>query len=404
MVIGSVAKNSQLISQQPPLYFVGRDYHVFAKGYDPGDRKTPTNIAWELEREAVEQGWVVGRFVGSEREFIERFAASRDAVREAIRLLEARGSMLIERGRNGGLRLAEPDLEWAAGAFALFLRASAYSDAQLHETDAIAKPLLEELPGDHLIGQLYQRTLDLLSRAGATEPRLEARGFRIATRLIQRCSPIPLEGIQLGSEDRLCERFSSSRPTFRQALRILDDLGTLQVRRGRGGGYLLKRPSSIGVVRQVFALLASRRQTLDDVLPMKWVLDVVKLRLAMRALQQVDSSRREQHLQSLASVLTYPSEPYRWCLLQQALGRIGRDPMVNTFLWCLVAYHVRVAPSSVPWGEIETELRSAEGAAVQAISEGLETEAELHLRRGQAHITKLLYVHRLGGGAQQDID
>jgi DNA-binding FadR family transcriptional regulator len=389
MVIGSVAKNSPLISQQPPLYIVGRDYHVFAKGYDPGDRKTPAHIAWELEHEAVEQGWVVGRFVGSEREFIKRFAASRDAVREAIRLLEARGSMLIERGRNGGLRLAEPDLEWAAGAFALFLRASAYSDVQLLETDAIAKPLLKELPSDHLVGQLYQRTLDLLATRSAKDPRFEARGFRIATRLIQRCSPIPLEGIHLGPEDRLCERFSSSRPTCRQALRILDDLGTLQVQRGRGGGYLLKRPSSIGVVRQMFALLASRQQTLDDVLPMKWLLDIVKLRLAMRALQQMDSSRRAEHLQSLASILTYPSEPYRWCLLQQTLGRIGKNPMVNTLLWCIVAYHVRVAPSSAFWSEIETELRSAEEAVVQAIGTGLETEAELHLRRGQALMTGL---------------
>jgi DNA-binding FadR family transcriptional regulator len=382
-------KHTPLISQQTPLYTVGRDYHDFAKGYDPGDRKRPAHIAWALEHEAVEQGWVVGRFVGSERDLIDRFGVSRDVVREAIRLLEARGSMLIERGRNGGLWLAEPDLEWAAGALAMFLRASGYTDVQLDEMLSIARPLLAEMCNDHLLVQLQQRTFGLLATTEPTNPRFKGRGFRIATRLIQHYSPIPTEGIRLGSEESLCERFSTSRPTFRQALRILDDLGTLEVQRGRGGGYLLKRPSSIGVVRQMFALLASRQQTLDDVLPMKWTLDVVKLCLAMRALQRLDSSTRAEHQHFLASILTYPSEPYRWSLLQQALGRIGRDPMVNTLLWCLVAYHVRVAPSSAPWGEIESELRSAEDAVVRSIGEGLESEAVFHLRRGQDLITRM---------------
>ena len=371
---------------------MGRAYHDFAKGYDSGDRKTPAHIAWALEHEAVEQGWVVGRFIGSERDLIERFGVSRDVVREAIRMLEARGSISIGRGRNGGIRLARPELEWAAGAFAMFLRASGYSDVQLRETLSIVTPLPAEVRADDLIVQLQQRTLELLSATSVPNPRCGVRGFRIAIRLIQHYSPIPADGIRLGSENILCERLSTSRPTFRQALRILDDLGTLQVQRGRGGGYVLKRPSSIGVVRQLFALLASRQQTLHDLLPMKWTLDIVKLRLAMRVLRQLHSTARSEHLQSLASLLSYPSEPYRWCLLQQTLGRIGRDPMVNTLLWCLVAYDVRVAPSAAPWREIETDLHSAEEAVVRAISEGLESEAEHHLRRGQALIMQLFPV------------
>jgi hypothetical protein len=223
-----------------------------------------------------------------------------------------------------------------------------------------------------------------------------ALGFRIATRLIQSCSPIPAEGIRLGPEDSLCERLNTSRPTFRQALRILDDLGTLQVQRGRGGGYLLRRPSTIGVIRQMFALLASRQQSLKDVLPVKWTLDIVKLRLAMRTLRELDHETQLVHCQSLTTVLRYPSEPYRWCLLQQSLGRIGKDPMVNALVWCLVAYNVRVAPSTVTWGGIEPELHRAEDAVVCAIRDGREDDAEHHLRRGQALITDLF--HAVGGG------
>ncbi len=271
----------------------------------------------------------------------------------------------------------------------MFLRASGYSEVQLEETLSIARPLLEKMSSDCLLVQLQRRTFDLLTRTSEADPRCKGRGFRIATRLIQHYSPIPSDGIRLGCEDSLCERFSTSRPTFRQAMRILDDLGTLEVQRGRGGGYLLKRPSSIGVVRQMFALLASRQQVLDDVLPMKWTLDIVKLHLAIRALRGLDSSRRAEHLQSLASIFTCSSEPYRWCLLQQALGRIGRDPMVNTLLWCVVAYDVRVARSSASWGEIATELHGVEEAIIHAISAGLESQAEFHFRRGHALIMGL---------------
>ena len=72
------------------------------RGYEPGRRRTPSSIAWALESEAVEHGWIVGKFIGSERDLIERFGASRDTVREAVRLLELRGSVVMERGRRGG--------------------------------------------------------------------------------------------------------------------------------------------------------------------------------------------------------------------------------------------------------------------------------------------------------------
>jgi DNA-binding FadR family transcriptional regulator len=356
-------------------------------GYGSDSRKIPSHIAWVIEKDAVEQGWTAGLFIGSERELIERFDVSRDVVREAIRLLEARGSIIIERGRNGGMRLAEPDLEWAAGAFAVFLRAFGYSDAQLNDALSIITPLLDDPHGDDLIIRLLNRTHELLGSQAAPNPRCMVLGFRIATRLIQHFSPIPAEGVRLGSEDSLCERFNTSRPTFRQALRILDDLGTLQVQRGRGGGYLLKRPSSIGVVRQMFALLASRQQSLRHFLPMKWTLDVVKLRLAIRSLQQLDANSRLERLQSLKTVLECTAEPTRWCMLQQSLSRIGKDPMVNTLVWCLVAYHVRVAPSTALWGAIETELHQAERAIVHAIGEGNQEETEYNLRRGQALIS-----------------
>jgi hypothetical protein len=120
-----------------------------------------------------------------------------------------------------------------------------FSDAQLNETFSIAQPLLDNDRSNALIADLLQRTRDLLTSTNSANPRFQVRGFQIATRLIQQFSPIPSEGIRLGSERSLCDRFRTSRPTFRQALRILDDFGTLQVQRGRGGGLpASRRPTS----------------------------------------------------------------------------------------------------------------------------------------------------------------
>jgi DNA-binding FadR family transcriptional regulator len=323
------------------------------------------------------------RAVGSELGLIERFGVSRDTLREAIRLLEARGSMTIGRGRHGGLRLAEPDLEWAAGTLSMYLRAHGWSQAQVAQTVDIAKPVLAELPPDHFMVQLYSRTIELLSLPDKLPPRIKLLGFRIATRLIQHFSPIPVAGVRLGSEETLCEKFRCSRATFRQAVRILDDLGALQVQRGRGGGYLLKRPASIGIVRQMFPLLASRQSGLQHVLAAKWALDRVRLRLALHALRTAEPAVREQHLSGLAAALDGAPEPYRWCLLQRAIGRVAANPMIATLLWGLVAYDVRIGPPDPAWASIDSELGSIESRIVAAMASDQASDAELQLRHAQ---------------------
>jgi DNA-binding FadR family transcriptional regulator len=383
--------NSPLIFPQAVVFNPRDEYRAFARGYNSAGRKTPAHIAWILETEAADQCWVVGRLVGSERDLIERFGVSRDAVRQAIRVLESRGSMVMERGRHGGLRLKAPSLDWAASGFATYLRACGFCEDKLQATSAVAEPFLANIPSDHVVVQLYRRTLELLATRENARVDFKARGFLIATRLIQRYIPIPNEGVHIGSEEALCERFSSSRATLRQALHILDDLDMLQVQRGRGGGYLLKRPIAIGVVRQLFAILATRQQTLQDVLPIKWTFDLIKLRLALRALRELKSSERAQYFESLSLIVAGAREPARWCLLQKSLGKVAKNPLVNTLLWSLVLYDVRVGSHTAGWDEIDTSLRAEEEAIIAAMSEGLEDEAEIRCRRTQSLIAELLY-------------
>ncbi|HMZ15228.1 MAG TPA: GntR family transcriptional regulator, partial [Mycobacterium sp.] len=67
---------------------------------------------------------------------------------------------------------------------------------------------------------------------------------------------------QLPSEPDLIARLQISRDTLREALRILESQQLLEVKRGRGGGAVVRRPGLQAVGRYVALLLQLRRTTL----------------------------------------------------------------------------------------------------------------------------------------------
>ncbi|NGP08661.1 GntR family transcriptional regulator [Rhodococcus sp. 14C212] len=69
----------------------------------------------------------------------------------------------------------------------------------------------------------------------------------------------------LGSEDELLERLGVSRPTLRQAARILESEQLLTVRRGWNGGFYTRRPDASVVARISGLYLRSQKTTFGDV-------------------------------------------------------------------------------------------------------------------------------------------
>ncbi|MGZ4704740.1 MAG: FadR/GntR family transcriptional regulator [Acidimicrobiales bacterium] len=67
---------------------------------------------------------------------------------------------------------------------------------------------------------------------------------------------------QLPPEAELAAAFSVSKETLREALRILESQSLLEIRRGRGGGPVVRRPGIDAVSRYVALLLQLRRTTL----------------------------------------------------------------------------------------------------------------------------------------------
>lgn len=95
------------------------------------------------------------------------------------------------------------------------------------------------------------------------------------------------EGELLGREPDLVERFGVSRPSLREALRILEAEGLITVVRGLKGGVVVRRPSHRMTARTAALVLQARNVPLADVFDARRMLEPLTART-------IASSRRRK--------------------------------------------------------------------------------------------------------------
>ena len=116
----------------------------------------------------------------------------------------------------------------------------------------------------------------------------------------------------------------------------------LQVKRGRGGGYFLKEPSPLGIIRQSFPFFAAQQSSAGDLAELMWELNSTNLRSAAAELSKLGENERLAALHDLELLLHNTQEPERFIFLQQALARIADCPLVDIFARCVVSYQARL--------------------------------------------------------------
>jgi DNA-binding FadR family transcriptional regulator len=101
------------------------------------------------------------------------------------------------------------------------------------------------------------------------------------------------EGQLIGSEDELLARHSVSRPTLRQAAALVAQEQLLQVKRGVGGGYIARRPTSRAVAHMAAIYLRTRAAGLEEIIQS---VEPIRAELARLAATHIDDeSRAELH-------------------------------------------------------------------------------------------------------------
>jgi len=98
------------------------------------------------------------------------------------------------------------------------------------------------------------------------------------------------EGELLGSEDELLARYKVSRPTLRQAAALVGQEQLLQVRRGVGGGYIARRPTSRAVTHMAAIFLRTRDAGLDE---LRQAMAPIRAELARLAATNLDDASRQ---------------------------------------------------------------------------------------------------------------
>ncbi len=116
------------------------------------------------------------------------------------------------------------------------------------------------------------------------------------------------EGDALPPETALMQEFSISRPTLREAFRILESEGLITVRRGARGGARVQVPSIDVAARYAGLVFQHRGVTLDDVLKARVVVEAPAARvLAGRRDRVAVAKKLQERLETLD-----PAEPARF--------------------------------------------------------------------------------------------
>lgn len=432
-------ENSRLFAPVAEPSRVG-DFYVQVSG-DRLDRQgAPARAAWEMERLAAMRGWPADDTLGSEASLCKRLGVSRETLREAIRIVESRGAMRMRRGRSGGLMLIRPTIQRTAGSLAAYLRAIGITNGQFAQsvrgfdlllasqlsrkvsalpsrapaeglrhwlarasarnTYLIYISVLDKLAPGHAVVQAAPKGLReaIECREGgnvfrllqalpfspasdsgsSSEAGILARAGSIAMYIVERARES--DATDLGSEADLCEEFGTSRSLIRQALRILQDLDMILVRLGRNGGYTLKEPSPIGIIRQFYVWLAARNCDPFALNELIGDLNSANLRLAGEKLATLPTFQRHAHCAEMDHLIaTSPPGPARFIRLQQKLAEFADCPMVDALARCIVSYQAR------SYGDLFKDdshlgFDRLEHAIVAALREGELDAAECALR------------------------
>jgi GntR family transcriptional repressor for pyruvate dehydrogenase complex len=205
-------------------------------------------------------------------------------------------------------------------------------------------------------------------------------------------------GDKLPSERELCEMLGTSRGTLREALRVLEQKGLIEIRLGVGGGAIVKDPGGKQITESLAMLIRSQKISLSHLAEFREEVEGTVTRMA--AERATDDDIR--HLQDLleAAKAYWEADVAQWSEFMRVdeqvhmfMARISGNPIYE-FILKTVHDNIHIYYDRyLPWGGKELnenydDLCQLVTAVADREAERAERVARDHVRRFNSYMEK----------------
>lgn len=201
------------------------------------------------------------------------------------------------------------------------------------------------------------------------------------------------DGAFLGSESELVGRLKVSRPTFRQAAKLVEQEQLLIIKRGVGGGFFARQPSTQAVAHVAAVYLLSRKATIEDAIRTARPLFAETARLAARPSNPARGDRLRGFLAQQAEIAADPDDLRAFLRSErdflEIFASLSGNPVLQLYSSVLVDFASTFVEANVYSGHPDriAQYRELRRNLIQAILNGDEELAQLlSLRRSDAII------------------
>lgn len=221
----------------------------------------------------------------------------------------------------------------------------------------------------------------------------EVLASQIKTEIISGKYP---EGAMLPPETEMATQLNLSRPTVREALRLLESEGLVSIRPGPRGGPRVERPSSNTVTRSLTTLFQYEKVSLAALLEARRAIEPACARVAAVRAKSKDIAALKDSVQRMAANLD--DDAHFWtenANFHVALAEAGGNTVLNTLMVSLreLIYEFTAGLHIAPEERVETvtEHTAIMKAIVARDPDAAARAAEAHLNSFEARLKQVFH-------------